>query len=149
MLIELKYEVQSGVIGWILDTGGGEAAFSKSGKNLWTFPELCHFVPNSKVLELLQFALGEMLNLKRMIHYFVQKKTQTVDVLQGTGTKLHSRTGDWAGTQHPSELSWREQQQPDIRQVISMLRLIRDALDLIQLSFSSTEITFLVTKTGM
>lgn len=104
MLIELKYEVQSGVIGWILDTGG-EAAFSKPSTTCGSFLSCAMVSPTPKVLELLHLEICIVWNAESEsdASLFRTKKTQTVDVLQGAETKLQSRAWDWAGTRHPSQ----------------------------------------------
>lgn len=71
----------------------------------------------------LKFALCEMLNLKPMLHFSVQKDT---NCRCSARNRNKIAVEDMRLGRHAtSELSWREQQQPDIRQVISMLRLIR------------------------
>lgn len=76
---------------------------------------------------------------------FPYKKTQTVDVLQGTETKLQSRTWDWAGTRHQNYLG-ENSSNPILGR---WFQCCGSSEDLIPLSFSSTAIAFLVTKTGM
>lgn len=80
---------------------------------------------------------------------FLHKKTQIVSVPVGAQTKLQPCAWDpWKRSTSLSEPFWREKHRHNIRRVIPMQRLIREARDLMPLTLSSSGITSLVTKTG-